>query len=58
MGYLRSQIFHQLLAVFKSVDELAEESHSMRDIAYDSDEEESRFKSGSVNVITISLPKT
>ena len=41
-----------------SCDDFAAESHSIRDIAYDSHVVESRFKSGSVNVITISLPST
>ena len=44
--------------VANSVYELADESHSMRDIAYDSHVPESKFKSGSVTVITISLPNT
>jgi hypothetical protein len=44
--------------VLRSSSESAAESHWIKFMAYDSDESESRFKSGSVNVITISCPRT
>ena len=55
---VKSEDEFDAVEVANSVDELADESHSMRDIAYDSHVPESKFKSGSVTVITISLPIT